>query len=409
MSQNPLHIYYFSTALSDSIYDEIVKESKRFKPTFSGVGFDRNVALGISEQVKITGVSLYPIPSYPKYSKVRKESHQYQIGAFDCKVPSMVSLPLVKEYDYGCSAYKAVKHMMRKDEENVILISGLYRSLIRPAKWLKKKFGLPIIAIVPDLPELMITYRKDYSKFRSLLNDMDMKRSMSYREAVDGFVVLSSYMNPVVNLHNRPWTILDGLCNLSAIDQIEAADSTDRAILYAGKISRTFGVDKLVEGFLNAKLEGVRLILCGDGDFAPKLREIAKDQQTIEYKGSVSHDIVLALEKSATLLVEPRPVDTEIAKMSFPSKIIEYMASGTPVLVSNIPSFAPEYKDYQYRIGDVSAEGIRLALVDVFSHSVEDLQTKGEAARRFVLENKTIQKQCEKVIELINNVIDENR
>ena len=36
-------------------------------------------------------------------------------------------------------------------------------------------------------------------------------------------------------------------------------------------------------------------------------------------------------------------------------------------------------------------------------------QPKGEAARRFVLENKTIQKQCEKVIELINNVIDENR
>ena len=46
MSKKKLHIYYFSTALSDEIYDGIVRESKRFKPTFSGVGFDRNVALG---------------------------------------------------------------------------------------------------------------------------------------------------------------------------------------------------------------------------------------------------------------------------------------------------------------------------------------------------------------------------
>ena len=59
MSKKKLHIYYFSTALSDEIYDGIVRESKRFKPTFSGVGFDRNVALGLSEQVEITGVSLY--------------------------------------------------------------------------------------------------------------------------------------------------------------------------------------------------------------------------------------------------------------------------------------------------------------------------------------------------------------
>lgn len=46
MSKKKLHIYYFSTALSDEIYDGIVRESKRFKPTFSGVGFDRNVAFG---------------------------------------------------------------------------------------------------------------------------------------------------------------------------------------------------------------------------------------------------------------------------------------------------------------------------------------------------------------------------
>lgn len=399
------HVYYFSTALSDEIYDEIVKESNRFKPTFSGVGFDRNVALGLSEQVEITGVSLYPIPSYPKFSKLRKEARSYSMGGFSCSAPYMISLPYIKEYGYAISAFKAVKKMMRADEENVILISGLYRSLIRPAKWLKRKFGLPVLVIVPDLPELMITYRNDYSKLRSILNDWDMKRSMKYRESIDGFVVLSSFMNPIVNKFDKHWTVLDGLCDLTAIDQVEKTVGEGRFIMYAGKISSTFGVDKLVDGFIKANLKDTKLVLCGDGDYAPKLRELVNEHTNIEFKGTVSHDVVLGLEKAATLLVESRPVDTEIAKMSFPSKIIEYMASGTPVLVSNIPSFSPEYLQYQYRIDEVSVDGIENALRMVFAHTDDELKILGAAAREFVLKNKTIQKQCEKIIELINLII----
>lgn len=406
MTKKKLHIYYFSTALSDEIYDQIVLESRRFKPTFSGVGFDRNVAVGLSEQVEITGVSLYPIPSYPKYTKLRKESAFYTCDRFSCKVPAMLSLPIIKEYNYGISAYRMVKNMMREDEENIILVSGLYRSLLRPAKWLKLSCGVPVFAVVPDLPELMITYRKDYSKLRGVLNDIDMNRSLRYRKVVDGFVLLSSFMNPIVNRSDRPWTILDGLCNLNAIDNAQAVKSEERFILYAGKISRTFGVDILVEGFLKANLEGINLVLCGDGDYAPELREKVLTHKKIKFKGVVSHDTVLSLEKSATLLVDPRPIDNEIAKMSFPSKIIEYMASGTPVLVSNIPSFAPEYRQYQYRIEDVSGVGISEALKEVFQHTDAELIQMGQSARQFVFENKTIQKQCEKIIDLIKQVIE---
>lgn len=106
-------------------------------------------------------------------------------------------------------------------------------------------------------------------------------------------------------------------------------------------------------------------------------------------------------------MVDPRPIDSEIAKMSFPSKIIEYMASATPVLVSNIPSFAPEYRQHQYRIEEVSAKGIENALREVFSHTDEELTALGASARQFILENKTIQKQCEKVIDLIRSVVRE--
>ena len=118
MTKKKLHIYYFSTALSDEIYDQIVLESRRFKPTFSGVGFDRNVAVGLSEQIEITGVSLYPIPSYPKYTKLRKESASYTCDKFFCKVPAMLSLPIIKEYNSGKSL-RSIGNTFKVDKQTI--------------------------------------------------------------------------------------------------------------------------------------------------------------------------------------------------------------------------------------------------------------------------------------------------
>ncbi len=400
-----MQIFYFSTALSDQIYDEVVHLCKRFKPTYSGVGFDRNVAVGLSELEEIQGISLFPIPSYPKYFKLKQGAREYSDGQFKCHVPSIVSLPIIKEFCFAFSAFRYVSKMRKAGDKQVVLVSGLYRSLLRPASWLKKRFRMSVVAIVPDLPELMIIYRKDYSGLRAILNRMDMKRSLHFRKCIDGFVELSRYMEPFANAEGKPFVIMDGLCNLSMLDAIEEKQIPEgRFVLYAGKVSATFGVDKLVPAFLKAAIKDCSLVICGDGDYASELRLIAEKNSNIRFLGVQPHEYVVGLEKGATLLVEPRPSDTEIAKMSFPSKIIEYMASGTPVLVTNIPSFGKEYREHQYRIEDESVEGLASSLKEVLALPSEELLAKGVAAREFILENKTIKHQCEIVLDMIQTI-----
>ena len=110
------------------------------------------------------------------------------------------------------------------------------------------------------------------------------------------------------------------------------------------------------------------------------------------------------MEVQASLLVDPRPSNIEIVKMSFPSKIIEYMASGTPVLTTNLPCFSEEYREYQYRIDDESVDGIKIALEDVFSLSDLERNTKGKNAKQFIMENKTMEKQCETIMTFLNQI-----
>lgn len=399
-----MQIYYFSTALSDDIYNSIVKDCNSFKPTFSGVGFDRNVAVGLSNYADVQGVSLYPIPSWPKYKRLLKESEQFQIGNFKCFIPSMIDLPVLKEFSYYLRTKRFIEKHMNESKNTIIVISGLYRSLLRPAQYLKKKYGLKVCAIVPDLPELMITYRKDYSKLRRFLNKLDVKKSQRYRACVDGFIFLSKYMDEQVNQKEKPVVIVDGLTDIASFPNRDDTE-TKNFVLYAGKVSSTFGVDKLVEAFLQSNLcDSVQLYICGDGDYAGELKKIVAENSSIHYFGSVPHHKVLQMEVQASLLVDPRPSNMEIVKMSFPSKIIEYMASGTPVLTTNLPCFSEEYREYQYRIDDESVDGIKIALENVFSLSDLERNTKGKNAKQFIMENKTMEKQCETIMTFLKQI-----
>lgn len=400
---------YLSTALSDDIFDEIVKQCRSFKPTFSGVGFDRNIGVGLSDHMDVRGISLFPIPSYPKYQKLFQESRRFSQKGFSAIVASLTNLPVVKEFSYNRFVKKSVKKFIGSEDKIAVVVSGMYRSLLRPARWIKKKYPSVVCTVVPDVPELMSVYRKDYSAVRRLLNRLDAAAGKKIRNCSDGYVFLSPYMDRAVNPGHKPYIIVDGLCENSHTE-IETKHEGKPFVMYAGKISRTFGTDRLVKAFLTAGITDCELRLYGDGDYADELRKVALTNDNIIYGGLVPHDRILQLEQQACLLVEPRPSDGEIVKMSFPSKIIEYMLSGTPVLTTNLPCFSADYKKYQFRIEDESVKGIADALKSVLSLDADELSERGFAARTFILNNKTVELQCGKIADFIEGLMeDKNR
>ena len=402
-------IIFLSTALTDEIFTEIVNKCKSFSPTFSGVGFDRNIGVGLSQNADVIGVTLYPIPSFPKYSKLYQKSSCFIYKGFRSCAASLLNFPVIKEFSYARYVKKYIKKNIKKDEKTAVVVCGMYRTLLRPAGWIKKRYSSAVCTVVPDLPDLMSTYRKDYSGFRKILNKLDIRAGKKIRSCTDGYVFLSRHMNVLVNKKRKEYIVVDGMCDTVVLNKEKKYDGKP-FIMYAGKISKTFGVDKLVNAFLNSGVEGYELKLFGSGEYGHELRKIAEKEDNIFYGGVVTHEDILLNEQFASLLVEPRPSDTEIAKMSFPSKIIEYMMSGTPVLSTNLPCYSDEYAQYQYRINDESTQGIAEALQRVLSVEPDVLSEKGAAARRFIIENKTVSVQCKKISDFAERLVnDKNR
>ena len=121
--------------------------------------------------------------------------------------------------------------------------------------------------------------------------------------------------------------------------------------------------------------------------------------------GVAPNDVVVEEELRATLLVNPRPTNEDYTKYSFPSKNMEYMASGTPVLTTKLPGMPEEYYPYVYLLEEESAEGMAKALKEILSKPAEELAQKGAAAKKFVMEKKNNISQAKKLLDMLNNIM----
>ena len=68
------------------------------------------------------------------------------------------------------------------------------------------------------------------------------------------------------------------------------------------------------------------------------------------------------MQQQATLLVNPRKGHEEYTKYSFPSKTMEYMASGTPTIMYKLPGLPIEYEEYLVLLPDNSQETLTAIL-----------------------------------------------
>ena len=133
------------------------------------------------------------------------------------------------------------------------------------------------------------------------------------------------------------------------------------------------------------------------------LSEWLEKDSRISYLGLLPTEKVRELQRQVTLLVNPRHSAEEFTKYSFPSKTLEYMASGTPVLMSPLPSMPNEYKEYLYLFDDETVEGMSKAMADILAKDEKELSAKGIGAKSFIMERKNPKAQVEKIIEIINS------
>lgn len=308
-----------------------------------------------------------------------------------------INLPLFRQFGIYFGTYNHILKNCKKGENDTFIICDCL-NLANAYGALKaaKKRKIPLIYVVTDIPEFQ------RGKVLRRINDKLIA-------GADGFIFLTEQMNEKVNPYKKPYIVLEGHadCSLTDISDVERYEYKDgkKIVIYAGSIKKLYGIQNLVEGFIAANIDGAELHVYGDGDYKAELESVCKENPSLKYMGISPNCEIVHEEQHAALLVNPRPTAPEYTKYSFPSKNMEYMASGTPVMTTLLPGMPKEYYPYVYKIEDETPNGVAKTLNEFFSLDKTIRYDVGKRAREFVLNNKSNVVQAKKIIDFIKEAI----
>ena len=110
----------------------------------------------------------------------------------------------------------------------------------------------------------------------------------------------------------------------------------------------------------------------------------------------------MALQKNAVVLINPRQNNEEFTKYSFPSKNLEYLSSGVPLIAYKLDGIPNEYDDYIIYPENDSVYSLSDTITNICNLTKEERKAIGLKAKKFVLENKNNKVQAKKIIDFIS-------
>ena len=275
--------------------------------------------------------------------------------------------------------------------------NSMFLTLARLAKRIDP--AIEVACLIADIPEYSTT--NTLTGFKKIYHDYEVRKTTALYDVVDKYILLTKHMAPKLGL-NAPCMVMEGIATQAqtVIDSSVAQDN-GKYILYTGLLNKKFGIPTLLDAFCQMSDKSVKLVLCGSGDAEDYIKEKQAENSNIIFMGRVDRSEALALQKNATILVNPRQNNEDFTKYSFPSKNLEYLSSGVPMVAYKLDGIPDEYDDYITYPEDDTPETLCRVLTSLADMSDDERKEIGARARAFVSESKNKTSQTKRIIDFL--------
>lgn len=178
-------------------------------------------------------------------------------------------------------------------------------------------------------------------------------------------------------------------------------DKSRPIIVFAGTINSENGVNLLIDFINSNKNIQCELHFYGSGEGASLVEALEMVDARVKYFGRISEELLHEKLVAADFLINLRnPVGPSI-DYSFPSKLINFMSTGTPVISNRFPGLDDCYISHLYLIEHFNVQSISEKIVFLLSNDLD--KNFGVAAKDFVGKENDWNDIAEKVVEFLNN------
>lgn len=397
-----MNVLFLGGVFDDSHNEEIIGKTRTYVE-YAANNFQKKIIYGLrANNVPLDVVSIPFIGAYPTaycdiyfsgFKNMQNDNSGYKYYNFN------------NIYGYrNISRYMAAKQGLREfisnnDAQKLIIVYTPHTPFVQAANWAKRKDPrIKICMVVPDLPQYMDLSEKQ-SPIYKFLKSIDLKKFAKENESVDSYILLTDQMAEALNVGNRPYRVVEGIYEEAKTSKAIKKKEV-KTIVYTGKLNIAFGALNLVKAFQLIEDPNIRLVICGSGEAKEEIAKIAAEDSRIDFRGQVSSDVARQCILDGDILVNPRPNDSIYTKYSFPSKIIDYLATGNPVVAFELDGMPKAYRDFIYYIPENTIESMAKTIKHVIDADKLEIEAKANSALNYINNNLSREEIAKCIIEL---------
>lgn len=175
-----------------------------------------------------------------------------------------------------------------------------------------------------------------------------------------------------------------------------------KIVVYTGMMSIWGGISFLLKAFERVRDPDIELWICGHGGNSD-LTEALKRDNRIRFFGLVAEARLNEICEQASVLVNPRPSHVPGNTMNFPSKVLEYLSYGKPVISTWTSGLSPEYGEVLEVLNEETEECLAKTIENVLHWPDAKVAQNSIKIAEFLLKNKTWACQANRLINWVKN------
>lgn len=352
-----------------------------------------------SSGTDVSLLSVLPVPNYPEYPRrIVRASIIQQDGVHGVTL-GFLNVVLLKHISRFLACITRGMRFIRLHQPRVLVVHGVHTPFLLFARLIKPLYRTSICVVMTDPPGVV---REGDGKVVRMFKFIDRHLVRFLSTGFDGAICLTPALAEDF-APGVPSLIMEGFANpeLSRIDfKKDYLTSTRLHIAYAGGINAEYGVANLVRAFQRISDPTARLELYGRGPLDAWVLKQSEVDARIKHHGLVAHEDLIPRLAHASVLVNPRPAAQGFVRYSFPSKLLEYMALGVPVVTTRLDSLPKEYLPFFEVTEDDSVEALVQAIERVHNHYAVAVE-RALQGQVYVVQEKSVAAQGKRIAEFL--------
>lgn len=298
--------------------------------------FQRNIL----EELKVQ--NYIEVLSYVPY----KDEIIYELGLEGyiegIKIKYVLKKKLKNYFKVFIDYLKELNKMLR--DKNIILLYN-FNFINLFTLYFAKRHKVKTFVIIAD--------HDDASTEKRILRKLLIKAYEKNLERFDGAIFLSEGLTEKLGVKSK--LVIQGGIQLKKYKRLTIPQINEViTVMYSGSIERVSGIDIYLKSINMIKQSNIKFVFTGKGDLVDQVKAAAEKDNRIIYKGMVSEEEYYNLLQEANILINCKNMNMGENNNNFPSKVLEYIASGRTIISTKFSGYEKFEKNIIFTESDES-------------------------------------------------------